>query len=141
MNNATVQNLQDQVRRDLIPLATAPVAVIGFIVVLLAPDDSLPSAFTQGLLMIVLTIAVLWLRECSPDGAAWVLSLFSCHHRPDWRVAVIDGVAPLLVVPVVMAAITRAGACLLGALAVAFDIGSLAAGGSWVPTRAPLSPS
>lgn len=134
MNNATVQNLQDQVRRDLIPLATAPVAVIGFIVVLLAPDDSLPSAFTQGLLMIVLTIAVLWLRECSPDGAAWVLSLGSLAIialTGVWRV--VDGVAPLLVVPVVMAAITLgAGACLLlGALAVAFDIGSLAAGGSW----------
>jgi hypothetical protein len=105
MDHQTVRVLQDELRRELIPLATVPIAVMGFVLVLLTPDDPPPSAFALGLMLLVLAIAAFWLHGRCPDGAAWVLvvgSLLIAFVAWLWRIS--SGAEYTLVVPLILAA-------------------------------------
>lgn len=126
MDHQTVRALQDELRRDLIPLATVPVAVAGFLITLIAPDDPPPSLFTLGLMLMVTAIVVLWLRERSPDGAAWTLVLGSLAivvMAWVWMTAASGGF--LFLVPVIIAAMTlgSVSTVLVGAIATMLLLG------------------
>ena len=126
MDHTTVRTLQDELRRDLIPLATVPVAVVGFLIALIAPDDPPPSLFTLGLMLMVVAIVVFWLRERSPEGAAWTLVLGSLAITLMawlWQTSASGGF--LLLVPVIMAAMTLGptSTMLVGAIATMLLLG------------------
>lgn len=126
MDHQTVRTLQDELRRDLIPLATVPVAVAGFLIALVAPDDPPPSLFTLGLMLMVIAIVVLWLRERSPDGAAWTLVLGSLAITLMawlWLTSASGGF--LFLIPVIMAAMMlgSVSTMLVGAIATMLLLG------------------